>query len=137
FAAQRGLKIAEEKNDACQNYASLITVSIVTSTGTTTVAGTVINGQTHIVRVNDYWLDMVPAGGYFLFSNHTDRPGLIGAVGKITGDADVNISSMHLGRLEARGPALLVLALDEPLPEASIKKILALKDVKSAKLVQL
>ncbi|MDD4859245.1 MAG: phosphoglycerate dehydrogenase, partial [Dehalococcoidales bacterium] len=96
FAAQRGLKIAEEKNAACQNYASLITVSIVTSTGTTTVAGTVINGQTDIVRVNDYRLDMVPAGGYFLFSNHTDRPGLIGAVGKITGDADVNISSMHL-----------------------------------------
>ncbi|MDD5127141.1 MAG: phosphoglycerate dehydrogenase [Dehalococcoidales bacterium] len=137
FAAQRGLKIAEEKNAACQNYASLITVAITTSTGTTTVAGTVMHGQTHIVRVNDYWLDIVPSGGYFLFSDHRDRPGLIGAVGKITGDADVNISSMHLGRLESRGPALLVLALDEPLPEESIKKILALKDVHSAKLVKL
>lgn len=137
FAAQRGLKIIEEKDTTCQNYASLITVSVTTSTGVTTVAGTVMHGQTHIVRVNDYWLDMVPTGGYFLFSNHQDRPGLIGAVGKITGDADVNISSMYLGRLQARGPALLVLALDEPLPEEGIKKILALKDVHSAKLVKM
>ncbi len=89
-------------------------------------------------RWNDYWLDIVPTpGSYFLFSDHRDRPGVIGAVGKITGDANVNISSMHLGRLKPRGQALLVLSLDEPLPEKAQQQILAIPDVHSVKLVAL
>ena len=127
----------EEKDTTCENYASLITVAVKTSTGVTTVAGTVMHGETHVVRVNDYWLDIVPVGGYFLFSDHRDRPGLIGAVGKITGDADINISSMHLGRLELRGKALLVLALDEPLPEEQQQQILALPEVYTVKQVRM
>ena len=98
-----GLTVVEQKEAACKNYASLITVEVTTTAGATTVAGTVMHGESHIVRVNDYWLDIVPTGRYFLFSDHRDRPGLIGAVGKITGDADINISSMHLGRLTPRG----------------------------------
>jgi D-3-phosphoglycerate dehydrogenase len=102
------------------------------------VAGTIINNEAHIVRVNDFWLDIVPTpGSYFLFSDHKDRPGLIGAVGKITGDADINISFMHLGRLKPRGQALLVLTLDEPLPEEQQKQILAIPDVYTVKLVGL
>jgi D-3-phosphoglycerate dehydrogenase len=92
----------------------------------------------HIVRIDEYWLDIVPApGSYFLFSDHRDRPGLIGAVGKITGDADINISTMHLGRLEKRGKALLVLTLDEPLSEEIQQKILEIPEVYSVKMVEL
>ena len=136
-AARRGLTVVEQKETICQNYTSLITVEVTTSTGVTAVAGTVINGESHIVRVNDYLLDVVPTGGYLLFSEHQDRPGLIGAVGKITGDADINISFMHLSRLKPRGQALLVLAIDESLPEEQRQQILALPDVYSAKLVKL
>lgn len=137
-ASKRGLIIIEEKEATCANYASLLTVEITTSTGTYTVAGTILNNEAHIVRINDYWLDIVPtSGSYFLFSDHLDRPGFIGAVGKITGDVNVNISSMHLGRLKARGKALLVLNLDEPLPESAQKKILEIPDVYTVKLVAL
>ncbi len=136
-AAQRGLAVVEQKEATCENYTSLITVEVTTSTGVTTVAGTVMHREPHIVRVNDYWLDIQPTGAYFLFCDHRDRPGLIGAVGKITGDADINISSMHLGRLKARGEALMVLVLDEPLPEEQRQKILSLPDVHTAKQVKL
>ncbi len=137
-AARRGLTVVEEKEATCENYASLLTVEMATSTGIFTVAGTVMHGESHIVRVNDYWLDIVPTpGSYFLFSDHRDRPGFIGAVGKITGDADINISSMHLGRLKPRGQALLVLTLDEPLPEERQQQILAIPDVYTVKLVEL
>ncbi len=136
-AAQRGLAVVEQKEDTCENYTSLITVEVTTSTGVTTVAGTVMHREPHIVRISDYWLDIQPTGAYFPFSDHRDRPGLIGAVGKITGDADINISSMHLGRLKARGEALMVLALDEPLPEEQRQKILSLPDVYNAKQVKL
>jgi len=136
-AAQRGLTVVEQKKATCENYASLITLEVTTSTGVTTVATTVMRGESHIVRVNNYWIDIVPTGVYFLFSDHRDRPGLIGAVGKITGDADINISYMHLSRLKPRGQALMILALDEPLPEEQQQQILSIPDVYSAQLVKL
>lgn len=137
IATQRGLRIIEQKETTCENYDSLITLKVITSAGAITVAGTLMRGETHIVRVNDFWVDIVPTGGYFLFSDHRDRPGLIGAVGTITGKADINISAMHLGRLKPRGPALMILALDELLPEEQRQQILALPDVYTAKLVKL
>ena len=135
-AARRGISVVEQKEAACENYASLITLAATTSTDTTTVAATVMRGEPHVVRVNKYWLDIVPSGGYFLFSDHRDRPGLIGAVGKITGDADINISYMYLSRLKPRGQALMILALDEPLGEKQKQQILSLPDVYTAKLVR-
>ena len=136
-ATRRGLTVVEQKGTICENYASLITLEVTTSTGTTIVAGTVMRSESHIVRVENYWLDIVPTGGYFLFCDHRDRPGLIGAVGKITGDADINISYMHLSRQKLRGQALMILALDEALPEEQQQQILSLPDVHTVKLVKL
>jgi D-3-phosphoglycerate dehydrogenase len=136
-AARRGLMVVEQKEATCKNYTSLITLDVTTSAGVTTVAATVMRGESHIVRVNNYWIDIVPTGGYFLFSDHRDRPGLLGAVGKITGDADINISYMHVSRLKPRGQALMILALDEPLPEAQRQQILSIPDVHTVKVVKL
>jgi len=136
-AKRRGLAVVEQEEATCENYASLVTVEATTSAGVTTVAGTVMRGEVHIVRVDNYWIDIMPTDGYFLFSDHHDRPGLIGAVGKITGDADINISFMHLSRLKPRGQALMILALDEPLTEEQRQQILSLPDVYTAKVVKL
>jgi len=136
-AARRGINVVEEKIAVCENYTSLVSLIATTTKGTTTVAATVLRGDTHIVHVNDYWIDIVPIGGYFLFSDHLDRPGIIGTVGNITGSANININSMHVGRLKPRGQALMILALDEPLPEDVLKKIKAVPDINTAKLVKL
>ncbi|MBM3132962.1 MAG: phosphoglycerate dehydrogenase, partial [Chloroflexi bacterium] len=121
-AQRRGLKIIEQKSTDCENYANLITVAVTTNKGTTTVSGTILRGEPHIVRVNDYWLDIVPTGSYWLFSDHMDRPGIIAAVATVTGEADINISYMHVARVKPRGRALMILALDEPLKPEHIKK---------------
>jgi len=136
-AQRRGLRVTEYKDATCENYASLITVTVTTSMGETTAAGTLLRGEMHIVRVNNYWIDIVPKGGYFLFSDHRDRPGLIGAVGMVTGSADINVSSMQLSRLKPRGQALMVLELDEALQEEQIQQILAIPDVYTAKIVKI
>ena len=136
-ASRRGIKVTEQKEADCENYANLLTVEVATSDGVITVSGTVLRGETHVVQINNYWIDIIPTGGYFLFSDHRDRPGLIGAVGEITGGADINISYMHLSRLKPRGQALMILALDEPLPEEQRQQILALPDVHTAKLVKM
>jgi D-3-phosphoglycerate dehydrogenase / 2-oxoglutarate reductase len=137
IAAQHGLKISEEKEATCQNYSTLITLEVNTNVGTTTISGTVRDSEPHIVQVNNFWMDIVPIGGYFLFCDHLDRPRLVGAIGNVTGKADINISSMHLSRLQPRGKALMILALDEPLGEEQLQEIRALPDVYSAKAVKL
>ncbi|MBI4295463.1 MAG: phosphoglycerate dehydrogenase [Chloroflexi bacterium] len=137
IAARRGLKILEQKSAICQSHSSLVTVQVAASAGTTEIAGTWLRGEPHIAKVNQYWIDFVPGGGYFLFSDHRDRPGLIGAVGMVTGSADINISSMLVSRLRTRGPALMVLGLDEPLSQEQIQKILSIPDVYTARLVRL
>jgi len=137
IAQARGLKIIEQKGTVCENYGNLVTVEVTTTTGTTTVAGTLMRGEPHIVRVNDYWIDIAPTGGYWLFSDHLDRPGLIGAVGTITGNADINISSMQVARLVPRGQALMVLGLDGPIPEEHRQELLAIPGVHTAKVVKL
>jgi len=137
IADRQGLKVVEQKTTKCENYTNLVSVEVLTDAGTSTVAGTLMRGQTHIVRIDQYWLDIVPNGGYWLLSDHLDRPGLIGSVGMVTGNADINISSMQVGRLEPRGRALMVLGLDAQLNEDQIQQLLAIPDVYSAKVVKL
>jgi len=137
IASRRGLTVIEQKEATCQNYASLITAEVTTSTGSMEIAGTVLRGESHIVRVNKYWIDFIPTEGYFLFVDHRDRPGLIGAVGNITGSVDVNISAMHVGRQKARGDALMILDLDEELPQEAVRKIEAIPDVYKVKVIKL
>ncbi len=137
LATRRGISVVEQKKARCENYASLITLDATTSAGTTTVAVTVMRDEAHVVRVDNYWIDIVPSDSYFLFSDHTDRPGLIGAVGKITGDADINISYMYVSRLKPRGQALMILALDESLPEEQQQQLLSMPDINTVKIVRL
>jgi D-3-phosphoglycerate dehydrogenase len=135
IAGKRGLSVVEQKDITCQNYASLITAEVTTSSETIAISGTVLRDESHIVRINNYWIDFVPTSGPFLFIDHKDRPGLIGSVGNITGSVDVNISAMYVSRLKARGQALMILDLDEALPDSAIKKIISLQDVYSAKAI--
>ena len=131
-ARARGIKIIEQRNPSCENYTSLITLDI---DGKTIISGTTLRGEAHIVRVNDFWLDFKPTPGYWLFSDHKDRPGLIGAVGNITGRYNININSMLVGRLEPRGRAIMILGLDEQLPEEARREILAIEDIYTARVV--
>jgi D-3-phosphoglycerate dehydrogenase len=135
IAARRGLTVVEQKVGTCENYSSLITAEVTTSSGKTAVAGTVLRNESHIVRINDYWTDFMPNDGPFLFVDHKDRPGLIGQVGNVTGSVDVNISAMHVSRQKARGQALMILDLDETLPDSAIKKLEAIPDIYSARSV--
>ncbi len=135
-AARRGIKVVEQKKAVSENYGSLLSLEATTSAGRITVSVTVMRDEVHIVRVNDYWIDLVPGGGYYLFSDHIDRPGIIGIVGKLAGDADINISYMYVSRLKPRGQALMVLALDEVMPEEQLQQLLALPDIHTARLVR-
>ncbi len=136
-AAQRGLVIREEKSPSPETYPNLLSAEVASSGGSTLLAGTSVRGQVHLVRLNNYWIDIEPTEGWLLFIDHHDQPGMIGRVGTITGNANVNISFMEVGRQEARGPATMILGLDDPLPEPVRQEILRIPGIKTARLVKL
>ena len=137
-AESRGLRIVEQKDpEEAEGLTNLITVRVRTAAGPTTVAATVEHGVPYIVQVNELRVDLSPSAGYLLFCDNQDRPGMIGAVGTKMRDFDINISSMKVGRQQARGRALMVLELDEAPTEAQIKEIEAIPNIFSARLVRL
>jgi len=91
IASNRGLRVSEQKDSTCENYANMVTVEVNTKSGSTLVAGSSLRGKPHLIRVNDYWLEIEPSGSYMLFTEHKDCPGMIGAVGTIIGNADINL----------------------------------------------
>jgi len=137
FAAQRGLKLTEEKELTCANYPNLLTLKVNTDAGTTTISGTVRDSETHIVQINDFWVDIIPAEGYLLLCDHLDTPGRVGAIGTVLGKAGINIGAMHSSRQKPGGEQLTILVLDEPPTAEQRREILALPDVYTAKLVKI
>jgi D-3-phosphoglycerate dehydrogenase len=137
LARQRGLSVSERKTAAPENYTNLVSVGLRTSRGEHIVAGSVLNGEPHIVGIDGYWVDLVPTGGYVLLSRHVDRPGIVGTVGTLLGAADVNISSMQLGRARPRGEALMALTVDDPIPAEVLQEIRAVTDIEQIRVVQL
>ncbi len=117
LAAQRGLVISEQKTLRGAQYENMISVQVVNGQGARKVSGALVQSEPHIVGLDDIWVDF-PASGHMLLTRHHDRPGIIGRIGTMLGDADVNISFMHVGRHNPRGEAIMVLGTDEPIPEA-------------------
>lgn len=137
LASQRGLRVVEEKSDDDSgHYGSVITVEMHTSQGTTSVSGTVMRGESHIVKIEDYWVDIVPSTEYLLFTYHQDHPGLIGSVGTITGAHDINISFMEVARLAPRGNAAMILGLDDLIPEPVMEELRSIPLIGKVKLVR-
>ena len=123
LAQQRGLDVVETRSTTPEQYTSLVRVTVNTRAGATSVAGVISDGRANVVQIDDYELHLPPTPGYLLVTQHVDRPGIIGLVGTLLGEADINISSMQVGRRARRGEALMLLSVDEPIPADVIERI--------------
>ena len=91
----------------------LVSVRVETEAGSRTVAGTVFEGgQPRIVQIEPFDIDLRPSR-HMLMMTYPDLPGMVGRIGALLGEADVNISAMHLARSRPREDALMILALDD------------------------
>ena len=119
MAKARGIHLASHHSSDAGRFSSLLTLS----GSERSVSGTVSFGnEPRLVALDGYEVDLAPAAN-MLVSRHQDRPGAIGVVGQTLGEADINISNMHLGRSDKRSIAFMVLALDEPVPGAVAEQI--------------
>jgi len=136
IARERGLALVEEKRPDAEPFANLLTLEITADGTKHSIAGTVIRNEPHVVRVDEYWIDFVPEG-YLLVCYNEDRPGMIGRVGTILGEADVNIAFMQVGRVVPRGRAMMVLGLDDPIPDPTLAEIVSVPGLYDVTFVQM
>ncbi len=109
-AAERGLKLTTMTSSTARDFVSVVRL---TAEGENAVAGTLI-GPANKERLVELWgfeIDMEPTE-HMLFFRYVDRPGVIGKIGSLLGDADINIATMQVGRHEMGGDALIAMATD-------------------------
>ncbi|MFN8533677.1 MAG: phosphoglycerate dehydrogenase [Dehalococcoidia bacterium] len=122
-ARERGLRLTEQKTTETQNYTSLVQVEIDRQGTKTTVAGTVLRGEPRVIQINDYQqLDIAPEGKLLLCHN-TDQPGVIGRIGTLLGERDINIAFMSVARDHPRGRALMIVGVDEPIGDEVLSEV--------------
>jgi len=123
IAEQMGITIEETKSTQTDAFSNLITLVIEGEGGKRRlVSGTLFEGAPRIVRLRDYNMDFTPEE-HMLLLHYEDRPGMIGKIGTIMGQHDINIASMNLGRSEKRGEAMVILSLDTAVPPAVVDEI--------------
>jgi D-3-phosphoglycerate dehydrogenase len=89
-----------------------------------------------IVRIDDYQVEAVPEGHILVLLND-DRPGVIGFVGKVLGEARVNIAMMNLSRRKIKGRAISLINVDSKIPESALGELRANEHILAAVQVKL
>jgi D-3-phosphoglycerate dehydrogenase len=123
-AEERGIEVREERRRASRHFKNLITVTAVAGGDEFPVSGTTTgrDDEPRLVRALGYDVE-IALEPLMLFVVNDDRPGRIGRLGTILGEADVNIANMAVSRNRPRSRALMVLTLDTPIPPEVLERI--------------
>ena len=132
---QKGIPLTESRRDTSPIYGSLIRIKVLTGGRWRTLAGVVNTGTAKIVEVKGMALeaDFHPV---MLLINNLDKPGFIGALGTMLGDANINIATLHLGRQAAEQDAIAIVGVDQVVPEDIQQKLRALPHVRYVKVLK-
>lgn len=137
-AHSRGWNIEERLRPVHDSFVNLIEVRLKTSEDGITVGGTVEHGQAHVVLIDGLDVDIQPEPNSFLLAcGNEDRPGMIGKVGTLLGNFDINIRSMQVGRRARRERAIMLIVLDEAPTEIHLEAINSIEGVYNVRLVHL
>ncbi|MEE8544511.1 MAG: phosphoglycerate dehydrogenase [Alphaproteobacteria bacterium] len=132
-AKERNIDVTEIQHERPGDYKTMIRLTVTTEKRNRDVAGTLFaDERPRIVAVKGIELE-AELGAHMLYITNLDKPGLIGSLGTLLGDAGVNIATFHLGRAEAGGDALALIEVDEPVSEQVLEKVAALPLVLQAK----
>ncbi|MBK8630172.1 MAG: phosphoglycerate dehydrogenase [Sphingomonadales bacterium] len=133
LAKERGMDIREIRHDKEGVYHTLVRVTVETSAGPRSVAGTLFgNTEPRLVDIFGIGIE-ADLDGHMLYIVNEDAPGFIGRVGTLLGANALNIGTFHLGRKSAGGEAILLLSMDSAIPETVLNEARKLPGVKTVK----
>lgn len=134
-ADEIGLKVLEQKTTSSKNYANYIRAEVVRPSAEPVSIGATIFGDDRqhprIVRINHSHVDAVPEG-FLLIVPHVDQPGILGKIGTILGNHNININRMTCDRLQPGSTNFGVYTTDQDIPEPVLQEIRAVKGVLDA-----
>ena len=136
IARQMGIEVESVRSTATDSFSSLITLTLESAEGSRTIAGTLFEGTPKIVKMRNFGIDFRPEA-HMLVINYLDRPGLIGRIGTILGEANINIGNMSLGRQEKAGEAMVVFSVDSLVDDETLQKVSEAVDAKFIKAVHI
>ena len=121
--------MTETKNEQPGDYETLIRLTVQTERQSRSVAGTLFGGnRARIVDVKGIEIEAELAPHMLYITNH-DKPGVIGDLGGVLGDAGINIATFHLGRACEGGDAIALLQVDQPLATSVIDTVSRLPNI--------
>ncbi|BAI80333.1 D-3-phosphoglycerate dehydrogenase [Deferribacter desulfuricans SSM1] len=136
FAKDRKINVIESKQETYDKYNDLLILEIKTDKEHRIIAGTVFNNKEgRIVLFDDFRIDIIPEGTFLYFRN-IDRPGVIGKVGTILGENNINIAGFELARQKG-GEAIAFVSVDNEIPESVLSEIKKIDGMLEVNLVEL
>jgi len=137
IAAERGIKVVEAKASKLAEFADLVALDLRSDGKTLSVAGTLsARREPRLVKIDRYFVEATPEG-YLLILKNEDKPGLIGRLGTLLGEAKINIAGMSNGRDRPGGTAITVVNIDNHVPPHVLDQVKQLRHVLDAKLITL
>ncbi len=132
-AKSRGIHILEIKDESIRDFAGgSLQLTTRGDQGGHSVTGAVFaDGDLRITTIDEFPLNVFPSR-HMLFTRHRDMPGIIGQLGSLLGEYNVNIASMQVGRKIVRGDAVMVLSIDDPIPPELLASIHSINGIQEA-----
>lgn len=136
-ANQRGIIITEGETDKRGRYDATIKIDVITEDNNEiTIEGTVENDEVKLISVDDYDVNLTLEGSMAIIK-YLDLPGTIGKIGQILGDYKINIGEMKVGRKSEGGEAVMVLKVDQEIPDEVVVKLEETPDIESVEAIKL
>lgn len=135
-AEAMGIAVEEVRTTESESFSNLVSVTIETPEGERSMAGTLFEGTPKVVKMRDFQTDFTPEE-HMLVINYEDRPGFIGKIGTILGEAGINIGNMSLGRRAKAGEAMVVLSIDSPADRETLDRVAEAVDARFLKAVRM
>ncbi|GAB3061272.1 phosphoglycerate dehydrogenase [Virgibacillus ainsalahensis] len=129
LAERKGITIHENKTTSTKGFTNLLSVEVKTKSGSRTVSGTLLNGLgPRIVKVDEYSVDLTPKG-HIVVIQHKDQPGVIGKMGSLLSNHNINIATMQVDRSDVGGNAIMMLTVDKHMDEDEMEALKSLEEI--------
>lgn len=136
IAKDFGIDVVESTSSSCDNYHSLVRVKLHSKDSCLTFGGTVFGiNDIRITELLGYYIDVIPEK-YLLLINNKDKPGYVGRIGTILGNADINIATMRVSRNTKGEIALMAITVDDKIPEDVMESIRRMNGIEQANFIE-
>ncbi|MCX7832423.1 MAG: phosphoglycerate dehydrogenase [Actinobacteria bacterium] len=135
FAKERGIQVLEVKSSISSGFH---TDEIIIKVDGFEIAGTAVAPHyvPRFTKIFGYEVDIAPSKHILIIQNE-DKPGIVGKLGTILGENNINIASMQVGRREVRGQAVSIVIIDEAVPVSVLSKLKEVEGIMDARYLTL